>query len=341
MSRIMSVFIIILFMLPPLTGYAGNNVRFNIPPISYSGPADNVGIGVPISQGWSSTIVHEYICDQNIEKRTIATAKIISLSQPLSLTAHIDGVDYPIYDTGTAGIGWVMGVKDTHATNFTPLNINENQWYPAPGTGPSLPLNIGGSLKIYLVKTNSHLVSGRTRISPNNIATIYCYSEKGELLDSGNISINYVPIEVKATGCRVLGNTDTSISLGEFRTGQFPSVNSTKGNGVANTNISCDQGVHVAVTISDQSNKANISNIIGLTPDSKAKGIGIQALYNGKVVTLGPDSTSKNNMNQFELINTTTNNQLIPFQLGFQYIRTGDMKAGSANGLVGITFSYQ
>ncbi|WP_413482087.1 fimbrial protein [Morganella psychrotolerans] len=342
MSRIMSVFIISLFLLPPLTGYAGKDVKFNIPPMSYSGPADNVGIGEPISQGWSANIYDEFICDKRAEnKNVIATAKIVALSPPSSMIAHINGVDYPIFETGTEGLGWVMGVKDTHASNFTPLNINENQWYPAPGTGTLLTQTIGGSLNIYLVKTNSHLVSGKTQISSKNIATIYCYSKEGKFVDSGNVAINNIDIIVKAMGCKVLGNTDTSVSLGEFRTGQFPSVSSTQGNGVSNTTISCDKGVHVAVTVSDQSNKTNTSNIIGLTPDSKAKGVGIQALYNGKVVTLGPDSASKNNLNQFALINTTESNQIIPLQLGFQYIRTGDMKAGSANGLVGITFSYQ
>ncbi|MDL4454799.1 hypothetical protein QRZ34_27615 [Klebsiella michiganensis] len=107
--------------------------------------------------------------------------------------------------------------------------------------------------------------------------------------------------------------------------------------------LRCDTGITVAATVSDQTNQGNTSNIISLSAGSTAKGVGIQAFYNGSntPVNLGPDNSSKGNTNQFSITRTTTQGQIVTVPLAFKYVRTGAMEAGSANGLVGVTFSYQ
>lgn len=326
----------------PLIGQCGSDLTLTFSgAISYTGPADDVSVGQQIGPAWSASNKNVYMC--NNSSKATAKAYVSAVRPSTGLTTTISGVNYIIYDSGTPGIGLVVGVKDSNATNYSALMTTQNQWYPAPGTN-TVPYNgIGGYGKVTLVKTTGHLQTGTTTLAAQNIAIVQCYGSDGSATDSAYIKIAQTQITVAATGCTVQSGANRVIDMGNVSTGSLPSVGSQSPAKSTSIGLSCDTGIHVAATISDQSNTANTSNIIGLTSGSTAKGIGIQAFYNGSStpVSLGPDDSSKGNTNQFSIADISTQGQSVTVPLAFRYVRTGDMTAGTANGLVGVTFSYQ
>ncbi|KAA8995381.1 oxidoreductase [Affinibrenneria salicis] len=336
------LFFILCLLALPLTGECGNDLTLTFSgAISYAGPADDVSIGQQIGPAWSASNLNVYMC--NNSSKATARAYVSAVRPSTGLTTTISGVNYIIYDSGTPGIGLVIGVKDTNATNYSALLTTRNQWYPAPGTN-TVPYNgIGGYGKVTLVKTTGHLQTGTTTLAAQNIALVQCYGTDGSFTDSAYIKIAQTQITVAATGCNVQSGANRVVNMGNVSTGTLPSVGSQSEAKSTSITLTCDTGIHVAATVSDQTNTGNISNIIGLSSDSTAKGIGIQAFYNGSStpINLGPDNSSKGNTNQFSVADISSQGQALTFPLTFKYVRTGDMTAGTANGLVGVTFSYQ
>lgn len=322
--------------------YAGKDLTLNFSknPLTYDGPADATASGQVIGPEW---VASGYLIDMcRAGGNIIATATISPISMATSATTNIDGVTYQIFSTGAQGVGWVMGVKDTNANNFTALGITENQWYPSPGTPTKLQNIIGGYSKITLVKTAEHLQTGTTIIPAQNLAKISCYNSGGALVDSAFIKINSETINVEAKGCQVESAKSAVVNLPDVYVRNFPAVGSVSDVSASNTiSIKCDQGVNVSATVSDQSNLSNTSDVLNLTASSTAKGLGIQTYYNNTLLKYGPDDSSSGTTNQFFIAESTSPNETIQLPLTFKYVRTGDLAAGTVDGLVGVTFSYQ
>lgn len=317
-----------------------NTLIFNTNPLIYNGPADAVSFGDQIGPAWVADHEQIQMCS-TFPDFNITTAVVEPVSPPTAYTTSIDGVTYQVFSTGTEGIGWVMGVKDTRANNFTPLMNMKQQWYPAPGT-PTGPIPIiGGEGRVTLVKVATHLHTGNTTLLAQNIAIIKCYGEAGNLVDSAFIKINSINIYVNATGCTVESSKEPVLDFGKFTNGQFPSIGSTSTEKNINIALKCNSNVTIQATLSDQSDLANRSRNIKLTSDSTAQGLAIQAFHNGESLELGPDDSSKGVQNQFFISSPVSEGQTIQVPLSFKYVRTGDISPGTANGLVGITFSYQ
>lgn len=309
-------------------------------PLNYIGPADAMGVGQPIGRTWIAT-ANQQVCHS--PAMDIARAVIVPISSPTSLRVNIDGIVYPVFETHISGVGWIMSIKDTHAYYYTALNNTENQWYPSAGTDNNHQIDIGGSVKLTFVKTKTHLISGTSTIPAQNLAKIVCYRQNGSVADQAWIKTQSEIITVQASGCTITTPSNATLNLGDFSANNFPSVGSTAGNAAYSIALSCDANVDVKATASDQSNSANQSSIMGLTPSSTARGLGVQVFYNGSstALSLGPDSTSAGNLNQFSIKRTSSNNQIVNVPLQFKYIRTGTISAGTANAIAGITFSYQ
>jgi len=100
--------------------------------------------------------------------------------------------------------------------------------------------------------------------------------------------------------------------------------------------------VKVYATLTDNTNPGNTSQVLSLTSDSTAQGVGIQVLKNGTVLGYGPDASTPGNTNQWEagVVNVGTNNFRIPLQA--RYVQTGpNVTPGIANGRATFTMSYQ
>jgi type 1 fimbria pilin len=314
-------------------GYSG--------PLDYKGPADSVKIGEQIGAVWIAEGTQPGMCISPTPQG-ITHAYVSPISPPTNLTTIIDGISYTVFDTGTPGIGWVMSVKDRNGQP-QPLMPTRNQWYPSQGTATNGRDTIGGTVKVTFVKTASHLETGVSVIPSQQFALITCLSQSGAQLDSAYILTPARQVTIQASGCVVQTPSSTTVGMGNYNAGNFPSVGSTSPAKGYTIQLSCDADVVLKATVSDQSNTANTSNIVSLTGDSVASGLGVQVFYNNgsTPLDLGPDNTSKGNLNQFDITSTVTSAQTVRVPFSFKYIRTGDIGAGKADALVGVTFSYQ
>lgn len=318
--------------------------------LTYDGNADNRAAGQPISDwGWHAQVWQTEMCyytnAQGQEEEKLATAFIVPEQPSSGLTTVIDGITYTVFETGTPGIGWVLGISyAVSGNNFTPLMLGETQWYPAAGTPTAAQFRIGGYVKVTLVKTEKHLTTGSTTLNPRVLAKIVCKDANGAVLENSYIRIGTAAtMDVRVKGCEVQSSGAEVVNFNTLNSSDFHNVGSVSAAQDRTIRLKCDQGIHLMATVSDQSNLSNRSNIVSLTGSSTASGLGIQVFYNNgaEPLLLGPDSSGPGTQGQFQVVTNTTQNQVINFPLMFRYIRTGDISAGTANGLIGVTFSYQ
>jgi type 1 fimbria pilin len=104
--------------------------------------------------------------------------------------------------------------------------------------------------------------------------------------------------------------------------------------------FACASGATVSIVITDAVEPSNRSNTLTLTPDSTARGVGVQVLKdNGTPVAFGPDAAGPGVANQW-LIGASPNGLLV-LPLSAQYIRTGNVVPGKIRALATFTMSYQ
>ncbi|MBZ5789579.1 fimbrial protein [Burkholderia contaminans] len=95
------------------------------------------------------------------------------------------------------------------------------------------------------------------------------------------------------------------------------------------------------VTLTDNSNSGNQSNLLSLTPDSKASGVAVQILKDGAPLRFGPDSSAPSNPGQWKAGNIPQGQGVFTIPLTARYIQTGTLKGGKANAVATFTMSYQ
>lgn len=305
--------------------------------MSYSGPADSITGGSIIGGDWSATATvtrvfwcgYYYWCDKG-------TMKPGGSLVPSGQTVVLDGVRYNVFETGVPGVGFILGLKDANGTKYVPLQNGTTQTYPAEGTS-STAMDLGWSAKVTIVKTGQPLASG-TYVTPTINAAILTASN-GDVA-TAKVIINPITINVNASGCTI--NTPSiPVDMGSLDIRPFEVVNSTSELKNFSVSLNCDANVSLHAVLTDQTDPANISNTVSLTPDSTARGIGVQFFYkNNGPIQLGPDSSLNSTVGQFFIQNTSQKTMLtLPFQA--RYIRTGDITPGKADAVASITFSYQ
>ncbi len=95
------------------------------------------------------------------------------------------------------------------------------------------------------------------------------------------------------------------------------------------------------VTLTDNSNSGNRSNLLSLTKESKASGVAVQILKDGTPLSFGPDSSAPSNPNQWKAGNIPQGQGVFTIPLTARYIQTGTLKGGTANAVATFTMSYQ
>ncbi|MFT4503075.1 fimbrial protein [Caballeronia sp. 15711] len=131
-----------------------------------------------------------------------------------------------------------------------------------------------------------------------------------------------------------------AITLPTVATRSLASVGVIAGRQAFNLSFACAAGAQVSIVITDAVDPSNRSNVLKLAAESTAKGVGVQVLKAGHTpVLFGPDAIGQNVENQW-LIGASPNG-LLELPLSAQYIRTGDLAAGSIKALATFTMSYQ
>ncbi len=333
----------ILSVFNPLAWSAtGTNLALAPNSIDYSNPADSVTDGQLLTGGWNVTSQHQFCEDPTA---SMTRAMIVSSSSMSNMTTTLEGATYRIFSSSMPEVGWIMGAKDTLSPNWTPLTNNELTVFPFDASGENKKLRtLGAQVRFAFVKLPGTLPAGSNLFNGGKIADFKCY-QGNNLAATASISVNSTSINVKALSCKVSTPDTVSIALGEHITTSLPAVNGTFGGYPVEVQLNCQKGVVPWMTITDVSNSGNTTNILQLTADSTAKGVGVQVFYNNEGVAkrFGPDRASKGNTNQFFLGGkTATDNSLVSIPLNFKYIRTQSaVTPGTANAAATVTFSYQ
>lgn len=313
-----------------------------VSPISYSGPQDGVPHGETIGPGFTGEVTHNNYFKSCSSSVTL-TSYVTPIKSPISGITYTDGTSsYEVYDTGVAGIGYAVGVKDPNAFDYIPMNSPTTQTFPAAGApSPSGGQRLGFTTKVVFVATG-HLPSGSFTIPAQTIATLSATQSDGQT-NQAPLTISGVTINVTSTGCNVTSSNNATINLGDILPSAFTGVGSLAGSGSTTLSLQYDTGVQLWASMADSSNPANTTQTLSLTPDSVAQGVGIQFFANGSPtpVTFGPDSSSKGLPYSFFIDNSTGNGSIIEFPVVAKYIQTGRLAPGSANGIATVTFSYQ
>lgn len=323
-----------------VTGYSAD-LTLSPSTIQYTNPADAVTDFNLLTGAWNASGAQLRFCDpggSNMNRAVLESSSSLS-----GYTTQIDGVTYSIFTSNIPGVGWVMGAKDTNAPVWTPLTNAQTTVYPF-GSGQNGSTSLGANVRFAFVKLPGNLSTGSMTFPQQKIADFKCY-RTATLAAQAAIYVNATQINVNALACQVATAKNVSIPLGEFSVTELPPVNGNFGEYSTTVELSCDSGITPWMTVSDASNSANTSNIIQLTPGSDAQGVGVQVFYNNDIIakSLGLDTSSKNNPNQFQVGGkTTTAAQQVSVPLSFKYIRTQQsVTPGEANAAATVTFSYQ
>jgi|GEM_PF-5755587 len=150
-------------------------------------------------------------------------------------------------------------------------------------------------------------------------------------------------IFMKRRTCNMAGMTIVPVSLPAISSQSLPASGSVAGRVPFSLEFYCPDmpNSNMYITFTDNTNPGNTSTILSLAPESTAKDIGLQILYNNQPVGFGADSSEAGNTNQFWLSNMSAGYKT--FSFGAQYIRPGNtpVTAGSVVARATFTMSYQ
>ncbi|TFE40113.1 type 1 fimbrial protein [Paraburkholderia dipogonis] len=198
--------------------------------------------------------------------------------------------------------------------------------------------NYSVSVSAQFVKTANATIGTLTTI-PVLTATNTLNNESVNTL-WGNVFSGSASGTFASQACRVT-TPAVQVTMPQARTKDLPSVGSTTGSTPLNVSLDCDAGVSVYATLSDVTMPSNTSTTLNLTTDSTAQGIGYEIVYAEAPVAFGVDSAMAGNANQFAVTAGQTVGGVVNVPLTARYVRTGVIRAGSANAKATFTMSYQ
>lgn len=241
---------------------------------------------------------------------------------------------YNTYKTAISGVG----------IRFKWGGVLNNSYFPSPPrqlriSGKFLPAST--PLTVELVKigpiTAGGAISGEVArgFFPEFAFQTISYRTTGELIVTPQVPT------CKVTTPSVVVNLGNRIPMKIF-TG----VGATSPAQSFNIDLLCSGGststptTNVYTTLTDQTNPGNFSNILSLTSNSTAKGLGIQVSSGTTVIQYGADSSAAGNRNQWRA--GSASNGTFTISLTGRYIQIAPMVTpGSANGRATFTMSYQ
>lgn len=148
-------------------------------------------------------------------------------------------------------------------------------------------------------------------------------------------------VQVTGQTCSVQ-SPSVSVPMGTVKSSVFGAVGSTSNPVPFQISFNCSgSSVTVAMTMTDLTDPSNTTDVLSLTSNSTATGVGIRVTQsNGTPVSFGADSAVAGNPNQF--IISTPGSSSVSAQFNAQYIKTNATIApGTANGVASFTMSYQ
>ncbi|EBC7388299.1 adhesin [Salmonella enterica] len=241
----------------------------------------------------------------------------------------------------TDEVGVVVWAGDTDFRSAKPMSGNSwinvfNKWCSYSSQGTSV------YVRPVILKRNT---SGVINIPYTAIGSIRLRNMSGGTFSgktSFTFSLNNMTITNGAKSCTLLSGQNVTVPLNTISLMSIPSSGSELQGGITNISLKCQTGVSVFATLTDATTPSNISNVLTLTPESTATGIGLRLYKNNdsSPLSFGPNSPIKGNLNQWKLSAGTESMPSVVLRAN--YINTnGSPTAGTVNGVTTITFSYQ
>lgn len=241
-------------------------------------------------------------------------------------------------------------VYNTYPTTVSGVGVrirfeSSGSWFPLEGNSNGVFVNVSSSvLVVEFVKIGPVTAAGKLQ---GEIAGSWI---KNKLAQYRSIRIRgAIEIKPKVPTCSV-GTKNIAVQMNptgnSFTSRDFGGVGGTTPERDFSIQLNCsggDQGTstNAYVTLTDNSNNGNRSNLLSLTPTSKATGVAVQILKDGKPLSFGPDSSSAGNPNQWKAGNIPEGQGVFTIPLTARYIQTGTLKGGTANAVATFTMSYQ
>ena len=168
---------------------------------------------------------------------------------------------------------------------------------------------------------------------------------------SGQIFVDFQfdpPVQIlpQVPTCKV-ANTLVDVPLGTVLAKTFTGVGAVSPEKSFNLSLNCSGGLagtstRPFVTLTDNTDKGNVSTQLSLTSQSTASGIAIQILRGGDPLGYGPDSSAVGNTNQWSAGTIGHDVATYDIPLSARYMQTGAaVGMGTANGQATFTMSYQ
>lgn len=204
----------------------------------------------------------------------------------------------------------------------------------------------------YIYRGEEHIEGGEFTLNAlptNTLLEYYCYDDTDAVREVQPVQM--LPILIKHT-IASCDPVETGITI------PMPSVSIAAIEAAKNTDnllstatrtfsLKCDPAVKVYFSVVDLVDQTNTSTTSKLTAASTATGVGYGVMFGTRLMRFGPDVSAKVNDNSIDraLIKETsgTNGNIpVSYSLIFGYKANGDaVSDGVANGIIGITYSYQ
>ncbi|WP_196766787.1 fimbrial protein [Burkholderia territorii] len=318
----------------------------NMAPLNISGPSSKFKPGTVLgaaSQGSAQVWLNN--CGKLHDKFRVR------LSSALAVVPGIRYVDggkaYPIYETTIPGVGLAIAVRPfalltyfdwvpleepyTELERIYPFNTYTNAEFEVRATPVvSGPVKSGTySFSAQSVKFETFAEPSGERLSPTRLTT--------------KISLSAT---VAARVCKVTSGLDAVVDMPAVTVSSFGGVGSVSSQAAQpfSVKLDCEENVRVHATMTDANNPANVSDVLSLSPESTASGVGIRILRNNGTVPVrfGPDSSNPGNTNQWYITTTPSTGGRVTVPFVAKYVKSGQqVSTGSVKARSTITFSYQ
>lgn len=258
--------------------------------------------------------------------------------------------NFDIYNIGVPGLGIIIGMAGYWpATPLVPINRSDIYIDPVGANTNSNDYNaatasFGARLYVAFVATG-RLPNGNITIPTKQLGHILLESKRASLNDkrlTAPVMLNGGRIQVQSQTCS-MNQRNYVVPLNTVYSSQFSSLYKEVQGGEVNIQLQCQDGIDVFATLNDATQHGNRSNILTLTTDSTAKGVGLRLYKNNETtaISYGADSPNKGNQNQWHFSNYR--GEINPrIKLKANYIKTENtITPGSVKAVATITFSYQ
>ena len=267
----------------------------------------------------------------------LLTFNNVSTSCVFTRTSAVSGTLVPgytnVYQSGVPGIG----------VRFQHTNALNGGFVTAPHTSTfTIPISTVGAqnyMRASIVVTGPITTRSLTGAGPS--MTLTFTNNCGLPTRSTSLTATGSPTATFTAQTCSVTTPNVNVTLPSIPATSLRPVGTAGGNQSFSIALNCaTAGLIVGITLTDSSDPANRTDLLGLMPASTAQGVKLRVSRSGTPVAFGADSAVAGNPNQ--IILTTSANAGTPnFVFATQYVSTGTVVPGSVNARATFTMSYQ